>query len=161
MTEEKLDEEAKDCARSILFWLKMHIDAKNVEEGGYHILKLLKPREEKIKELEEEISNLLSCKDCPDNHGGYICDKEYNDKCLRQKIQYIKELKEEITTLEKKNAELKSQIEKMKCPQNCKNGSVYNWSDNSIRMDCKKVRTLHEDNWQEKCKGCKYWELRR
>lgn len=55
--------------------------------------------------------------------------------------------------------ELEAQIEEMKCPQNCKNGSVYNWSDNSICMDCEKVRTLHEDNWQEMCKGCKYWEL--
>lgn len=42
-----------------------------------------------------------------------------------------------------------------------KHGSVYNWSDNSICMDCEKVRTLHEDNWQEMCKDCKYWELRR
>ena len=57
-------------------------------------------------------------------------------------------------------AELEAQIEKMKCPQNCKNGSVYNWSDSSICMDCEKVRVLHEDNWQEICKGCKYWELR-
>ena len=56
--------------------------------------------------------------------------------------------------------QLEAQIEKMKCPQNCKNGSVYNWSDSSICMDCEKVRVLHEDNWQEICKGCKYWELR-
>lgn len=48
-----------------------------------------------ISELEEKISVLLSCKDCPDNKGGYICQKEYEDKCLAQKIQYIKELKEE------------------------------------------------------------------
>ena len=49
----------------------------------------------KIKELEEKISILLSCKNCPDNKGGYICQKEYEDKCLAQKIQYIKELQEE------------------------------------------------------------------
>ena len=60
---------------------------------------------------------------------------------------------------DKKIKQLEAQVEKMKCPQNCKNGSVYNWSDNSICMDCEKVRTLHEDNWQEMCKGCKYWEL--
>ena len=79
-----------------------------------------------------------------------------------------KELQEDLDhkkiALKSRNArikELESQIEEMKCPQNCKNGSVYNWSDNSICMDCEKVRTLHEDNWQEMCKGCKYWELRR
>ena len=54
-------------------------------------------------ELEEKISILLSCKNCPENKGGYICQKEYEDKCLAQKIQYIKELKEE-------NAELKEEI---------------------------------------------------
>lgn len=58
----------------------------------------------KYKELEKEISILLSCKNCPENKGGYICQKEYEDKCLAQKIQYIKELQEE-------NAELKKQVE--------------------------------------------------
>ena len=60
-----------------------------------------------VDKLEKQISILLSCKDCPDNKGGYICEKEYNDKCLSQKIQYIKELKEE-------NAELKDQLVKAK-----------------------------------------------
>ena len=46
-------------------------------------------------ELEEKISILLSCNSCPDNKGGLLCQKEYEDKCLAQKIQYIKELKEE------------------------------------------------------------------
>lgn len=46
-------------------------------------------------ELKAQISILLSCKECPENKGGYICEKEYNDKCLAQKIEYIKELKEE------------------------------------------------------------------
>ena len=69
-------------------------------------------------ELEEKISILLSCNSCPDNKGGLLCQKEYEDKCLAQKIQYIKELKEE-------NAELKNQIEKMKCCENCaKNGHI-------------------------------------
>lgn len=57
----------------------------------------------RIAELEQKISVLLSCKNCPENKGGYICEKEYEDKCLAQKIQYIKELKEE-------NAELKKQL---------------------------------------------------
>ena len=51
------------------------------------------------EELEKKISVLLSCKNCPENKGGLICQKEYEDKCLSQKIQYIKELQEEITEL--------------------------------------------------------------
>lgn len=60
------------------------------------ICMIRKPYLKRIKQLEKEISVLLSCKNCPENKGGYICEKEYNDKCLAQKIQYIKELKEEI-----------------------------------------------------------------
>ena len=65
------------------------------------------PREKRIAELEKEISVLLSCKNCPENKGGYICEKEYENKCLAQKIQFIKELQEE-------NAELKKEVEKHK-----------------------------------------------
>jgi hypothetical protein len=65
-----------------------------------------KELEKENAELEKEISVLLSCKNCPENKGGYICEKEYNDKCLTQKIQYIKELKEE-------NAELKEEVNKI------------------------------------------------
>ena len=57
----------------------------------------------KIVELQAQISILLSCKNCPENKEGYICQKEYEGKCLAQKTQYIKELKEE-------NAELKKQL---------------------------------------------------
>ena len=53
-------------------------------------------------ELKEKISILLSCKNCPENKGGWICAKEYENKCLAQKIEFIKELKKE-------NAELKEQ----------------------------------------------------
>ena len=60
------------------------------------------------EELEEKISVLLSCKNCPENKDGLICQKEYENKCLAQKIQFIKELQQE-------NAELK---EKLK-PENC------------------------------------------
>lgn len=59
------------------------------------------PKEKRIEELEQKISVLLSCKNCPENKDGLICQKEYEGKCLAQKIQYIKELKEE-------NAELKN-----------------------------------------------------
>ena len=73
-------------------------------------------------ELKEKISVLLSCKNCPENKGGWVCVKEYENKCLTQKIEYIKELKEEncellgiiqgkdkvIQELKKENAELKN-----------------------------------------------------
>ena len=66
---------------------------------------------EKLKkenaELQEKISVLLSYKNCPENKGGWICLKEYENKCLTQKIVYIKELKEDI-------AEMKEQINKAK-----------------------------------------------
>ena len=89
-------------------------------------------KDKRIEELEEKISNLLSCKNCSENKGGFICVKEYENKCLAQKIQYIKELKEEnkvlaqnledteilnktyekrFSDLEKENAELKKQLE--------------------------------------------------
>ena len=75
-----------------------------------------------IAELEEKISVLLSCKNCSENKGGWICAKEYENKCLTQKIEFIKELEEEkcellgiiqgkdkvIQELKKENAELKS-----------------------------------------------------
>ena len=58
--------------------------------------------EKENAKLQEKISILLSCKNCPENKGGWICAKEYEDKCLAQKIEFIKEL-------EKENAELKEQ----------------------------------------------------
>ena len=84
---------------------------------------------EKLKkenaELQEKISVLLSCTNCPENKGGWICLKEYENKCLTQKIEFIKELEEEkcellgiiqgkdkvIQELEKENAELKDKLE--------------------------------------------------
>ena len=80
---------------------KENAELKEVHESDKRTLALIA---KKGAELKREISVLLSCKDCPDNKGGYICQKEYEDKCLAQKIQYIKELKEE-------NAELKKQVE--------------------------------------------------
>lgn len=56
-----------------------------------------------VAELEEKISFLLSCKNCPENKGGLICAKEYENKCLAQKIQYIKELKKENAVLKERN----------------------------------------------------------
>ena len=102
-------------------------------------------------ELKKEISVLLSCRNCPENKGGYICQKEYEDKCLAQKIQYIKELQQENTELkdklnnlssvaevrlanwqksEKENAELKKKVENLqKCldTQNCYRECAETW----------------------------------
>ena len=93
------------------------------------------PREKRISELEEKISVLLSCKNCPENKGGLLCQKEYENKCLAQKIQFIKELqkentelkglnnglleegrllKEQIAELQGENAELKEKLKKAK-----------------------------------------------
>lgn len=66
-----------------------------LEEEKCELLGIIQDKDKAIKELEEKISVLLSCKNCPENKGGYICQKEYEDKCLAQKIQYIKELSEE------------------------------------------------------------------
>lgn len=70
-------------------------------------------REKRIAELEQKISVLLSCKDCPENKGGYICEKEYEGKCLAQKIQYIKELQEENENFRKTAAH--QQTQNMEC----------------------------------------------
>lgn len=69
-------------------------------------LKFIEPKEKEIAELKEKISVLFSCTKCPENKGGFICQKEYDNKCLTQKIQFIKELQEE-------NAELKDVANKL------------------------------------------------
>ena len=65
--------------------------------------------EKHIAELEQKISVLLSCKNCPENKNGYICEKEYEGKCLAQKIQYIKELQEENENFRKTAAHQQTQ----------------------------------------------------
>ena len=83
---------------------KISIALKNdvLQQGFEIIYKNLAELEKENAELKEKISILLSCKNCPENKGGWICEKEYEDKCLAQKIEFIKEL-------EKENAELKEQ----------------------------------------------------
>ena len=99
---------------------EIHKELEEAEKAKF------KPYEKRIAELEEKISVLLSCKNCPENKGGFICQKEYEDKCLAQKIQFIKELQQgnaelkktyrkqrnkRIDELQKANAELKKQLE--------------------------------------------------
>lgn len=96
MFEKEANEYAKEVTKKYVF----------MEHGRASALGFLKGAEfgynnnKANEELEEKISVLLSCKNCPENKDGLICQKEYENKCLAQKIQYIKELKEE-------NAELK------------------------------------------------------
>ena len=107
-------------------------------------IRAIKALEKENAELKKEISVLLSCVNCPENKGGYICEKEYNDKCLSQKIEYIKELKEEnedlrnfaetlsenhanewqeqqqvITELHKKLDKVSKWIKEQECPDGC------------------------------------------
>lgn len=65
--------------------------SKAIMEMRSHIAEL----EKENAELQEKISILLSCKNCPENKGGWVCVKEYENKCLTQKIVYIKELEKE------------------------------------------------------------------
>ena len=73
-----------------------------LQQGFKIICKNIAELEKENTELKEKISFLLSCKNCPENKRGWICAKEYEDKCLAQKIEFIKEL-------EKENAELQEQ----------------------------------------------------
>ena len=77
--------------------------------------------------LKEKISILLSCKNCPENKGGWICAKEYEGRCLSQKIEFIKEL-------EKENAELKKENTQLKTRWECRN--KYMCSDNGRGVPC-------------------------
>lgn len=110
MTEELSDiEHAKKYAEESTSLAISMFNPKAEEIAKWACLYGLTYKNDKIKELQKQISILLSCKNCPDNKGGYICEKEYNDKCLAQKIQYIKELQEEIANKDKDIAELKAQ----------------------------------------------------
>ena len=62
-----------------------------LQQGFEIICKNLAELERENAELKEKISVLLSCKNCPENKGGWGCEKEYENKCLTQKIVYIKE----------------------------------------------------------------------
>ena len=103
-----IDYVCKDCSRYKECKSKEHCTCKecykekwqNGAEFGYNKLN---------EELKEKISVLLSCKNCPENKGGWICAKEYENKCLAQKIVFIQELKKE-------NAKLKKEL---KISQRC------------------------------------------
>lgn len=116
MTDEEIEKEAEDFLKKSLKVDDDEFDFFKNEASCKEEIKRLtdfvEPREKRIAELEEKISILLSCKNCPENKGGYICEKEYEDKCLAQKIQYIKELKEENAELEKAYNEAEKLLDK-------------------------------------------------
>ena len=74
----------------------VHYDVKQAFLAG------LEYNNKQIAELKEKISVLLSCKNCPENKSGWICVKEYENKCLAQKIEFIKELEKENEQLQEK-----------------------------------------------------------
>ena len=103
---DKLNNLSKVAEVRLANWQKYEKENKELKEINADLKQSLDWANEResenvkrITELQEKISNLLSCKNCPENKGGYICQKEYEDKCLAQKIQYIKELKEGIAEL--------------------------------------------------------------
>ena len=101
---EKKAEDSFKCKKVLYKWetdKHSYIDGfKDGAKFGYNKLN---------EELKEKISVLLSCKNCPENKGGWICAKEYENKCLAQKIVFIQELKKE-------NAKLKKEL---KISQRC------------------------------------------
>jgi uncharacterized coiled-coil protein SlyX len=112
----RLAELEKRCANYEMTISKM-------EKGTCDICKETE-KDNRIVELEEKISVLLSCKNCPENKGGYICAKEYENKCLAQKMQFIKELQEENAELKEKLLEQK-QYTAFKCNEAVKKKEVY------------------------------------
>ena len=124
---------------------------------------------EKLKKenakLQEKISVLLSCTNCPENKGGWGCEKEYENKCLTQKIVYIKELKEEkcellgiiqgkdkvIQELEKENAELDCQMNRNKSCYSCANATNRCFK-NEIGCPCEKYKSYKDENAELKDK---------
>ena len=98
--------------------------------------------EKENAELKEKISVLLSCKNCPENKGGWICEKEYENKCLTQKIVYIKELKEE-------NAELDCQMNRNKSCYSCANATDRCFR-NEIGCPCEKYKSYKDENAEMK-----------
>lgn len=99
MTKEELEEEAEDCAHNMLWWLKMPINEKNVKDGGYHILKSLEPRENRIKELEDALEYTRKLygdelekayKEINDTNGTLRVAKELSNESLREKNQALR-----------------------------------------------------------------------
>ena len=94
-------------------------------------------------------------RDCIENHTHRLVDKPTKqDIYLREEsifIQGYRQSEKRIADLEKENAELKVQIEKMKCCENCKHHCF--WGN---ELNC---RTLSYDEELECMKTRNKWEL--
>lgn len=148
MTKEELEKEATEYAQKL--GAKDFIAKPKEIVAYFGYLAGAEPRERRIAELEEKISVLLSCKNCPENKGGYICAKEYENKCLAQKIEFIKELQQE-------NAELKSiaefqqssnmsrHFENKKLKEGLALGSTFNKALNSMNKSLEEERDKYRN----------------
>lgn len=97
------------------------------------------------EELEQKISVLLSCKNCPENKDGLICQKEYENKCLAQKIQFIKELQQENTELKsiaefQQSSNMTTHFENKKLKEGLAVGSTWNKALNSMNKSLEEER---------------------
>ena len=151
MNEEELEKNAEKKADE---WIKKSIE--NISLTYWLSYKLgyidgaTEETREVTRELEEKISVLLSCKNCPENKGGLICAKEYENKCLTQKIEFIKELQQE-------NAELKSiaefqqssnmsrHFENKKLKEGLALGSTFNKALNSMNKSLEEERDKYRN----------------
>ena len=86
--------------------------------------------------------------------------KQTSDKTIESLSKHILDLQKDKDNLTDRVRELEQEIEKMKCPQNCRYGSISVWCDNSISIDCEKEKFLNEENWCDFCKNCKKWEIK-
>ena len=86
-----------------------------------------------IAELEEKISVLLSCKNCSENKGGWICAKEYENKCLAQKIEFIKELQKENAQLKKQQFSLRNERNTFLAQNEQYEKDLINFNENIIK----------------------------
>lgn len=129
------------CAETVAYIKGLAEGRKEVREHETTCVNRLHHIEKENEQLKKEISVLLSCSSCSENKGGYVCEKEYNDKCLAQKIEYIKELKEEIT-------ELKAQNEGLKHCENCKHYMCFAHEEPCISC-CLLYKDEKENKWEK------------
>ncbi len=152
MTKDEMKDRMKDK-------ISMALKDPILQMGFEVICSKLARLEKENAELEAKISVLLSCTNCPENKGGWICEKEYENKCLTQKIEFIKELEEEkcellgiiqgkdkvIQELEKENAELDCQMNRNKSCYSCANATDRCFK-NEIGCPCEKYKSYKDEN---------------
>ena len=104
-----------------------------------------------IAELEEKISVLLSCKNCSENKGGWICVKEYENKCLAQKIEFIKELQKENAQLKKQQFSLRNERNTFLAQNEQYEKDLINFNENIIKAKELLRKFLDAKSIEETC----------